>query len=59
MQQTASKDFLDVLYDKIKLPWSFAKKLIYKVGLLVYYLINFIYIQWLPLVCKQIILDII
>ena len=37
------KGFLDVLYDEKKLPWSFAKKLIYKVGLLVYYLINFIY----------------
>ena len=37
------KGFLDVLQDKEKLPWNFAKKLIYKVGLLVYYLVNFIY----------------
>ena len=37
------KGLLDVLHDKEKLPWSFAKKLIYKAGLLVYYLINFIY----------------
>lgn len=37
------KGFLDVIYKEKKLPWSIVKKLIYKTGLLIYYLVNFIY----------------
>jgi len=45
-KQNASNSFkglLDVMYDEKKLPWSFAKKIIYKVALFIYYLVNFIY----------------
>lgn len=38
------KGFLDVIYDERKLPWeSFVKQLMYKMGLLIYYMVNFIY----------------
>ena len=37
------KGFLDVINDEKKLPWKPTKQLIYKLGLFVYYLINFIY----------------
>ena len=37
------KGFLDVIHNEKKLPWSFLKKFIYKMGLLIYYLVNFIY----------------
>ena len=35
--------FIDVLHENKKLPWSCRKNLVYKVGLLVYYFVNFIY----------------
>lgn len=37
------KGLLDVIHEEKKLPWSFIKKFIYKMGLLIYYLVNFIY----------------
>ena len=37
------KGLLDVLYEEKKLPWSFTTNTIYKLGLFVYYLANFLY----------------
>ena len=35
--------FLDILYELTKLPGSFIKNIIYKLGLLIYYFVNFAY----------------
>ena len=35
--------FIDILYENKKLPWRCEKNLIYKLGLLVYFLANFVY----------------
>ena len=35
--------FLDILYEQRKLPGSYAKKMVHKLGLFIYYFVNFIY----------------
>ena len=35
--------FIDVMYEKKKLPWGFAKNLTYKLGVFAYFLVNFSY----------------
>ena len=37
------KGFIDILYETKKLPWGFTKSTIYKLGLFVYFFLNFIY----------------
>ena len=35
--------FIDILYETKKLPWGFTKSVIYKLGLFVYFFLNFMY----------------
>ena len=37
------KGFLDILFSHKKLPWRFSINLIYKLGLLIFYFVNFVY----------------
>ena len=47
--------FLDILYELKKLPGSFVKNIIYKMGLLIYYIVNFIYTVIALAIHKQLI----
>ena len=39
----AFNGFIDIMYETKKLPWSVAKSMIYKMGLFVYFFLNFMY----------------